>query len=1558
MRLFGHLAFRNLTASPRGPRLLALAATLALAGWLSPALGQTAPYLLPYTASTYAGPHAEYSGSGVACGSLFTLDTAGDGCLASQVSVGIDPHDVRVDNKGNLFYLDNGSSTGVVHRINPFNQLETIEAGTLSTIKSCTAGDAFGDGCIANDGAANANANTPTSLTHSLYTAGLHASRGLGLGPNGDVLIAGYNDSYDHRIAASTLINNVIQYNYMQAVMGDGSSGSPSTSGPITIATSTVNSTRGVTEDLYGNVYVADTVNYILREESGGIVTNLTSTNSGSGKVFVSGSSAANALLGEPEDVHVDSYGNIYIVDFSNKLLEAIYKGGTLPNVPVTGLNNIYTIAGGATATPSVDTTPVNGIYPTVAANTVGITMRKISLDPLNNVYITDYSNNVIWFLDHATGYMRILAGNYGSSTPHGGCAAPLNSLGDGCPGEQAAFNLASSNSGIGADADGQGNLYITDPEGSGNSAGSRIRKLLSGLNFPATATGTSVNQSLDIHFAPGDTPAASAYTLTASGKDYVLGTAVCTVNADTTDDCILPVTFTPTVAGPDNATLKVTSTAGGAASFVLTGTGTAAAIAFDPGNTANIATINNSQGIALDGAGDAYIADTGSNRILFYNASTSSTTVFAGTGASGNSGNGGLATAATLNAPKAVAIGTDGSIYIADTGNNVIRKVNSAGIITLYAGGGTVCAPVTQYAPGATDAIGDGCAATQATFSSPSGLATDKFGSLYIADTGNNLIRQIGTTGFVTILAGGGSTSTACSAAVDSNNDGCAGLSAIFNAPTGIAYDPIGQNIIVADTGNSIVRKIYLASNITNTAGVATSVVANPVTLIAGNGQAGSSVSASNVATNSQLNDPTGVAIDASGTVYIADTGNDTIRMVTTSGVITTIAGITGASGTGTVPASAIITQLASPGALAVLPGGTLTIADSGNNRLLTDTRSQITYNFGVTNKGTSSPLQNFTETNIGSTTSSATLPSPLFAPSPSDSQLALVAAANGNSSIPACAAGSFASGAICNLQGQFNPTDTNLHSSAFAQAATGISASAPTPTITLQGQGAVQTATTSIVAQTFPATGNAVFGTQLTLTATVSATPNTFDPVAYPSGNVIFIIDGTAGAGVKVAQGTVSLSSTSATANSPTSQTANLSAGTHTISCQYNGDYYYAGSQCLPTNKTITIAQAGTTSLLSATNNNMPQFTPVSLQAQVISTTTGVPTGSVNFFATLSGSSTATPIGSANVNAAGIATLQLYETSDSNGNLTFNTTLLPGTYSLTCQYTGGANYTASSCAGINFTVTPQPQAFTLAPKGCVPSSLAPQGSFTAVLSQSCTYAQVYVASPITVGQLNTSTNVITNVTYSGIVSGSAPLYVVDANTNKSVLISNTIDVAVAQGATTDLTLFITPTNTVNGTLTFACSGLPANSVCTFSPTTIPLTASTSFATPVYVDVTIWNDLQPVTAAQMHAPTLGRGKRGVALAGLIGWPLLLIGMACLLRKRRRFTGVAWIALLMVLSGAALTLNGCAGPGDYVPNLTTAGNYPVTITVSGPNGLTQSVVIEDTVTAPGLPGQE
>jgi sugar lactone lactonase YvrE len=1557
MRFFGHSRLTTFGRLPAvKPALLGLLLAAPLFVCPSPALqAQTAPYVLPYTVTTFAGPHALYSAVGQPCtntntypannsslpasiqSSLYALDTTGDGCLISQIVISGDPHDIRVDGHGNIFFINNPStSSGVVHRINPFTRQLTIEAGNLVGLKPCSTGtgDAYGDGCTANDGAANSNPNVPSSTTHNAYTTIFKEIRGLGMGPNGDVLIPGYNDYYVHRIAASSLYNGSIQYNFMQTVMGNGAGSSTQgvpSEGPVN---SNVGQTRGATEDVFGNVYVADTTNYLIRQESGGVVSALTLPGT-TGSAYVSGGLASSTKIGQPDDIELDSYGNIYFVDDTNKLLVAIYKAGTLPGISSPVVGHIYTIAGNGGATnPAATTTPVNGLYPTVPATSVAITMRKISLDSLNNIYITDYSENVVWFLDHATGNIRILAGNYGATTPSAGCPTiSLDTLGDGCPGAYAAFSLNDTSTyndvGVGSSSDGQGNLYITDPE-AGVTNGGRIRKIVSGLNFQSrttggpVTTGTAVTNNIDLHFAPGDTPAATAYALTTNG-DYVLGTATCTVNADTTDDCILPVTFTPTVTGEDNAILKVTSTLGGVANFQLTGQGTAAAIAFDPGNTASLAAISNSQGIALDGAGNAYIADTGSNRVLFYNATTKTTTAFAGggsaacAGATDTFGDGCLATATALNAPTAVAIDTFGNLYIADTGNNIIRKVSASGIITLYGGGAAnVCAAVTQYTPGSTDTIGDGCLATQATFSKPSGLATDYLGNLYIADTGNNLVRQISNTGFVTVLAGGG---TVCTSATDSNGDGCPATQTLFNAPTGMVYDPFGQNIVVADTGNSIVRKIYLGNTFnTSSAGLASNIQSNPVSLIAGNGQSGSSVDSNNVAVNSQLSRPTGVAIDASGTVYIADSGNHAVRMVTTGGKVLTIAGILGASGTGTVPASAILTQLASPSSVAVLPTGTLYIADSGNNRLLSDVRAQIAYNFGRTNDGFPSPLQNFTAVNIG--TSAATLPSvPLFTETPADSQLTLVAAANSNGSVTACASGGFASGAICNLQGQFNPTDTNAHSAAFAFNASngglGIAAAAPAPAITLQGQGAVLTTTTSSVSQTSPATGNAQFGAPLTLTATVSAIPNTADPVAYPMGNIIFIVDGTAGQSVMVAPGTVTANSTSATASTPSnsSQTTGLSVGTHTISCQYNGDFYYAGSVCQPTNKTITIAQASTTSVLTYTNNNQPQFTPVTLTATVTSNTIGTPTspGSVTFLATPSGSTTATPIGSANLNGSGVAFITLGITLDANGNTVANTTLLPGTYTLSCQYNNTGNFAGSACAGVQFTVLPQPQALSLSVRGCVSSSLYAQGTNTTVPSATCP----------------------------------SPLFTNGVPT-----------VATADGSTTDATIFITPTNTVSGTITFSCSGLPAHSACTFQPTSIPLTAGTAYAAPVFTDVTFFTDVQPGNVS-----ALARPNSGIALATVVGWPLTAFSLIALLvlRRRKSLRGLSLLAVFVLMAGTALTFGGCAGPGSYTPALTPASPtgqpYPITITVKGP-GISTSTIVDFAVTAPGITGQQ
>jgi hypothetical protein len=196
----------------------------------------------------------------------------------------------------------------------------------------------------------------------------------------------------------------------------------------------------------------------------------------------------------------------------------------------------------------------------------------------------------------------------------------------------------------------------------------------------------------------------------------------------------------------------------------------------------------------------------------------------------------------------------------------------------------------------------------------------------------------------------------------------------------------------------------------------------------------------------------------------------------------------------------------------------------------------------------------------------------------------------------------------------------------------------------------------------------------------------------------------------------------------------------------------------------------------------------------------------------------------------------------------------------------------------------------------------------------------------------------------------------IVSGNPGYGGIASNApVDVAVAQGSTTDVTLFITPTNTVSGNLTFACSGLPANSTCTFSPTSIALTAGTTLASPVYTDVTLWTDLQPVTTAEL------RHQNGnITLAAILGWPLTLAGLLGLVRLRRRrgrLNGLVLMALVMVLAGASLALNGCAGPGAYTPNFTSAGSYPVTITVTGPN-VSQSTVIYFTVTSPGITGQQ
>ena len=1541
MRLVGQNSFFNL----RGFRLgLLLAASTFLA---APLLGQTAPYVLPYTMSTFAGPHAAYS-VGAPCTNtnvtpnvtdpvLVALDTIGDGCLASQLEIGVDPHDIRVDGKGNVYWLDDNGSYGVIHKIAASTLLETTYVGNVTKTKTCSVGDKYGDGCAATDGAASTG-------TLGYTTTGLAKGRGIAVSRYGDLFYADYNGDEDHKVSAATGLFTTIAGN-LAVGSADGIAGSNTTSA--------VNGSRGIGVDSNtGLVYVADTTNNVLRLLTPvssslctvGVYTCYQSSTISAANptptpnLVVSGVPIGSEQLDAPEDAQVDGNSNIFFTEQANGVVMGIY-GGTGPffGIPSPTKGYVYNIAGNpvplATTAGTLNTSyPADGTTPTVLATTVSISTRKMSVDAHGDLFIADSSNNVVWFVDHTTGYLRLVAGHFDptavptppavapvpppSSIPIG-CSASTDAVGDGCPGAQASLYDSSD---MGNAADDQGNLYITDAEGA-VATSARIRKLLSGLNFPATAIGSTITQTVAIHFAVSDSAAATnAFTIATS--DFSVGTPSCKVNTDLTTDCLVPVTFTPSKPGYDTATLAIASLKGAVNTYLVTGTGTTPSLAFDPGSAAVVAaSTSNPQGVVFDGVGNAYVADSANNRVLMI-AAGGAVTTFAGTGTQGLTGNGGQATAATLNAPTAVAIDTAGSVFIADTGNNVIRKVASNGIITTYAGGAT-----SVSCPSQIDALGNGCLATSATFSHPSGLATDNKGQLYVADTGNNLIRQINVYGYVSVFAGGATSTTTCSAQTDTFGDGCPAAQSTFSAPTGLAFNATGNTLLVSDTGDNIVRQISLSSNISvGSAGAVTAVQANPISLVAGNGSAGSSIDVNSVAKLSQLNQPIGVAVDAAQNVYIADSGNDAIRFVSkASGTISTIVGINAASGTGTVPGPATGVQLTLPAGVAVTNTGLLYVTDSGNNRILSDARTQPSFNFGRINLGASSPVQTFTESSIGTT--AATLASPLVTSTGNTTQFTFTA----STSSAGCATGSLAPGATCTFQGQFTPQTTGPFSATYTEATTSAGGAA---SVTLVGTGAVLTPTTGTVAQTAPATGNSQFGGSVTLGVTVAAVCNIAAPTCYPTGKVQLIVD-------TVSQSPLTLSGTGTASQSFTG----LSVGPHTISCSYSGDNFYAASTCTPV--TITVAPASTTSLLAATNNNQPQFQfnatsttacpPITasgatkgdaqcpattLNATVVSNTTGIPTGTVTFYVTGGAfGSTPTLLGSSPLNSStGTASYTLYYVVDANGDIVSDASLPPGTYTLTCSYSGASNFAASNCAPVTYTVTASPVGFTLTPVGCV-------------------YNDLYIPGTNTAGQ-GITCQPVAQQSLSG-----APL------------------VATADGSTSDVTIFVKPTDSFSGTVTFSCSGLPTYSVCTFSPTSLTFAAGTTYAGPVSTDMTLWTDIQPgtVPTAALHAPTIGPNSRsGVQLAMIYGWPFTLLGLFGLLRFRRKhgaLRGLAIVGLIMLMAGSSLIFTGCAGPGAYQPVLTPAGTYPITVTVKG-NGITQTTLVYFKVASPGITGQQ
>ena len=345
-----------------------------------------------------------------------------------------------------------------------------------------------------------------------------------------------------------------------------------------------------------------------------------------------------------------------------------------------------------------------------------------------------------------------------------------------------------------------------------------------------------------------------------------------------------------------------------------IAGTGPPASAGYGgDGYAAISASLNGPASVAFDSKGNMYIADQVNNVIRLVTASTGYISTVAGNNTAGYSGDAAQAISAQINTPNSIVVDSKGNYYFSDFSNSVIRTVNTAGIISTFAGSQSLGAGYS----------GDGGAATAAALGHPTGIVFDSSGNMYISDygagyqttlIGNDRIREVlAATGIINTVAGDGTVGYA-------NGNGVA-LAAELNGVGQIALDTHG-NLFIADSANNMIRKISLSTG--------------TISLLAGSATAQSGYSGDEgLATDALLNNPTGVAVDSAGNVYICDTFNDVLRMVTPDGNIHTIAGSTAAPNPGYTGdgGPALSAQFDSPYSITLDSAGNLYVADYGNN-------------------------------------------------------------------------------------------------------------------------------------------------------------------------------------------------------------------------------------------------------------------------------------------------------------------------------------------------------------------------------------------------------------------------------------------------------------------------------------------------------------------------------------------------------------------------------------------------------------------------------------------------
>ena len=651
---------------------------------------------------------------------------------------------------------------------------------------------------------------------------------GVAVDGMGNIFIA---DTYNNRI------RKVDTNGIINTVAGKSSAGFSGDGGAATNAT--LYYPFGVAVDTNGNLFIADSYNHRIRKVDTNGIINTVAGKSSAG-FSGDGGAATNANLNRPKSVVLDGAGNLFIADVLNERVRKVDVYGVITTVAGNG-SQYYSADGG------------------VATN-AGINPYGLAVDGYGDVLIADSGNNRIRQVD-PYGIITTVAGN-GSS----------GFTGDGMVATNASLNMP-----YGVAMDGYGRILIADT-----------------LNYRLRRFGQGPTLVLD-RLAVAD---AGNYTLVVSSSFGSVTSVVATLTVLFPPSILVPpasqsitwgsnVTFAVTATGTGplayqwqfngtnlpnqtgqflslinvqwsdagNYQVVITNNYGSITSALATMTvGLPPAITSEPTNQIVLAGSNGQLSVVVGGDGPF----TYQWRLNGTNLPPIITTV-AGTDGSGYAGDGGTATNAELNYPTGVAFDAAGNLFIADDVNERVRKVDTNGIITTVAGTGTA------------GNSGNGGPAVDATLRGPVGVTFDTYGNLYISEYGNGDVLKMDTNGIITRVAGTGT--------VGLSGDGGQATNSALYSVTGAAVDGNG-NLYVIDYNHSRIRKVGTNGIITTVAGNATSAFHGG---FSGDG---------GVATSAQINAPNGIALDLSGNLFIADTGNSRIRKVDTNGIITTVAG------------------------------------------------------------------------------------------------------------------------------------------------------------------------------------------------------------------------------------------------------------------------------------------------------------------------------------------------------------------------------------------------------------------------------------------------------------------------------------------------------------------------------------------------------------------------------------------------------------------------------------------------------------------------------------------